>query len=134
MSPLIVKKFSSLDERRPFGHGHVDVLEFGDSVVGMVVLEPGWKWSKDVRPLVGTESCQVAHFSYCLSGRLVVKMDDGTRAELGPGDVALIPPGQDAWVDGGEPCVVVDFKGMGNYAQASPRECRGEASATTGVH
>lgn len=119
MSQLIIKKFASPDERRPFvAHGHADILKFGDGVVGMAVFEPGWKWSKDVQPLAGTQSCQVAHFGYISSGRLMVVMDDGTRAELGPGDVALIPAGHDAWVIGDEPCVMVDFEGMPAYAQA----------------
>jgi hypothetical protein len=119
MSQLIIKKFSNPDERRPFvAHGHADILKFGDGVVGMGVFEPGWKWSKDVQPLAGTQSCQVAHFCYYISGRMMVVMDDGTRAELGPGDVALIPAGHDAWVVGDEPCVMVDFEGMPAYAQA----------------
>ena len=45
-------------------------------------------------------------------------MDDGSRSELGPGDVVDIPPGHDGWVVGDEPCVVLDFAGMGAYAKA----------------
>jgi hypothetical protein len=44
-------------------------------------------------------------------------MDDGGQGEIGPGDVAAIAPGHDAWVVGEEPCVVVDFGGYGAYAQ-----------------
>jgi hypothetical protein len=118
MSQLIIKKFSNPDERRPFvAHGHADILKFDGHVVGIGVFEPGWRWSKDVRPLAGTQSCQVAHFGYNISGRMMVEMDDGTRREVGPGDVALIPAGHDAWVIGDEPCVMVDFEGMADYAQ-----------------
>lgn len=119
MSKLTIKKFSSPDERRPFvARGHIDVLKFDSSrVVGLAVFEPGWKWSKDVQPLAGTKSCQAAHSAYIISGRMVVVMDDGTRGELGPGDVALIPPGHDAWVIGDEACVAVDFDLLATYAQ-----------------
>lgn len=54
---------------------------------------------------------------YVLSGRLKVIMDDGTELEFGPGDVVAIPPGHDGEVVGDEPCVVLDFAGMENYAK-----------------
>lgn len=119
MSEFIIKRFSSPDERRPFaGHGHADVLQFDEGrTVGMGVFEPGWKWSQDVKPIAGTDSCQVAHSLYVVSGRMAVKMDDGTQEEMGPGDVAIIPPGHDAWVIGNESCLAVDFEGMAEYAQ-----------------
>lgn len=119
MSQLTIKRFASPDERRPFvAHGHADILTFGDSSIGLAVFEPGWKWSRDVQPLAGTRSCEAPHFCYIVSGRLAVVMDDGTRAELAPGDVAIIPPGHDAWVIGEERCVMLDFEGMSSYAHA----------------
>ncbi|WP_224364242.1 cupin domain-containing protein [Hyalangium versicolor] len=119
MSKLMVKKFSSPDERRPFvSHGHADILRFDEDVIGLAVFEPGWKWSKDVQPLAGTQSCMSAHLCYCLSGRMTVVMDDGVRAEVGPGEMVAIPAGHDAWVVGNEPCVMLDVAGMGDYAQA----------------
>jgi len=121
MSQLTIKHFSTPDERRPFvAHGHADILHFDDGgTVGLAVFEPGWKWSQDVRPLVGTESCQTPHSCYIVSGRLAIAMDDGTRGELGPGDMALIPSGHDAWVVGDEPCTMLDFEGMSQYARST---------------
>jgi mannose-6-phosphate isomerase-like protein (cupin superfamily) len=52
-----------------------------------------------------------------VSGRMKVVMDDGTAAELGPGDAGVIPPGHDAWVVGNEPVVFIDFVGMEQYAK-----------------
>jgi quercetin dioxygenase-like cupin family protein len=51
----------------------------------------------------------VTHLVYVVSGRMGVQTEDGTHAEMGPGDVVYIPPGHDGWVIGDEPCVVVDF-------------------------
>ncbi|HEX9289508.1 MAG TPA: cupin domain-containing protein, partial [Anaeromyxobacteraceae bacterium] len=107
MAQLIVRKFSSPDETRPFqAKGRVDILKFGEGVVGRAVFEPGWKWSTHVKPIAGTESCQAAHSGYVLSGRMHIVMDDGTEADMGPGDYAVIPPGHDAWTVGNETCVV----------------------------
>ena len=73
--------------------------------------------SRRVRPLAGTPTCQVSHTGYCLSGQMTVLMDDGTRSEIGPGAVAHIPAGHDAWTTGNEACVFVDFGGLHGYAQ-----------------
>ena len=44
-------------------------------------------------------------------------MDDGTEVEGGPGDTVVIPPGYNAWVVGDEPCVMIDFTEMKEYAK-----------------
>ena len=113
------KSFSSPDDVRPMvDHGQIEILRIGDGVVGRATFEPGWRWSEDVKPLAGTDSCQSAHIGYVISGRQRVLMDDGTELEYGAGDVVAIPPGHDAWVVGEEPCVLVDFGGMEHYAEA----------------
>lgn len=118
MSSLVIKKFAQPDESRPFvAHGHLDLIRFGDSSVGMGIFEPGWKWSKDVQPLAGTKSCQAPHTCYIVSGSMEVVMDDGSRGLLTAGDVAHIPPGHDAWVVGDEACLLLDFEGMSDYAR-----------------
>lgn len=115
------KSFSSPDEVRPMGgKGQVEIINLGDGVVvGKATFEPGWRWSEHVKPIAGTNSCQAAHLGFVLSGRQRVTMDDGTELEFGPGDVVAIPPGHDGEVVGDEPCVVLDFAGMGRYAKTS---------------
>jgi len=54
---------------------------------------------------------------YVLSGRQIILMDDGTQLEIGAGDVVSIPAGHDGWTIGDEPCVVLDFSGMADYAK-----------------
>ena len=118
MAEMEVKNFESPDETRPFeGHGHGDVLQLAGHTVMRGVFEPGWKWSNDLKPIAGTDSCQVSHLGYCVSGRMKVIMDDGNEEECGPGDVIAIPPGHDAEVVGDEPCVFIDFGEFGEYAK-----------------
>jgi Cupin domain len=92
------KSFTTPDETRNFRRGKVDLVN-----------------SEDVKPLVGGESCQVAHFQYVISGRLHIVMDDGTEFEVGPGDVMHCPPGHDGWVVGDEPWVAIDWTGATNF-------------------
>src|SRR5262245_55429780 len=104
MSRMSIKTFRTPDEQRPFvSHGRAEILQFEQGPVGRVVLEPGWVWSKHVKPIAGTSSCECAHTSYVVSGRMRIVMDDGEAVELKAGDVAFIPPGHDAWVVGDEP-------------------------------
>jgi hypothetical protein len=118
MASVEVKTFDSPDETRQFeGKGYADVVQVAGRPVGMGHFEPGWKWSENVKPIAGTDSCQVSHLGYVVSGRMVIHMDDGTDQELGPGDVCAIPPGHDAEVVGEEECVLVDFGEIEEYAK-----------------
>ena len=118
MSTLEKMNIESPGERRPFAaHGHADVVTLGDFTIGRSTFEPGWRWSNDVKPIAKTDSCQVRHTGVCVEGRLTVRSDDGTEMTYGPGDVFLIEPGHDAWVDGNEACVMYDT-GVAPYAKA----------------
>ncbi|MET9511536.1 cupin domain-containing protein [Streptomyces flavidovirens] len=121
MTALVCKNFDSADETRPFedGKGRLDLLTTDRGPVGRAVFEPGWQWSKHVKPIAGTESCQASHVGYVVSGRMKIVMDDGESGEAGPGDFISIAPGHDAWVLGDEPCVTLDWVGFGDYATPS---------------
>lgn len=111
------KNISSPEETRNFPKGKVELVKLEGVTFGMGTFEPGWKWSESVKPLVKTDSCKVLHTAYQLSGRLHVRMDDGTEEEFGPGDIGVVPPGHDAWVVGDEPAVMLDITGMIDYAK-----------------
>lgn len=111
------KTFNQPEEVRPFAHGRIEIVMLGDRPIGRLVLEPGWRWSNDVKPIAGTPSCEAPHFQYHVSGRLAIRMDDGTEFVAGPGDLTSLPSGHDAWVIGDEPVVAVDFYGASNYAK-----------------
>ena len=112
-----IKDFRAPDEVRTFERGKVELVNIGGGVVGKLTLQPGWRWSKDVKPLVGTKWCEAPHFQYHASGRLHVQMEDGTEFEAGPGAVTSLPAGHDAWVVGDEPVVLIDWYGATNYAK-----------------
>lgn len=112
-----VKNLSKADEVRTPPKTKVEVVKVGDSTIMRATFEPGWKWSECVKPIVGTESCQAHHVNYVLSGRMKVKMNDGTEMEIGPGDAVDIPPGHDAWIVGNEPFVAIDFVAGKDYAK-----------------
>jgi quercetin dioxygenase-like cupin family protein len=118
---LDVKSLNTPDETRPFkANGRVEIVHVGGLVVGRGTFEPGWRWSEHVKPIAQTDSCQAAHAGYVLSGRMRIRMDDGTEGEIGPGDVMVAAPGHDAWVVGDEPCVLIDFgASVGQYARPS---------------
>ena len=117
-SPSVQKKsLDSPDEVRTFEKGQVDLASVGTVTFGRAVLQPGWRWSESVKPIVKTEYCEAAHVQYHVSGRLGVRMANGTEEEFGPGDVGVLPPGHDAWVIGDEAVVVIDISGMKEYAK-----------------
>jgi uncharacterized cupin superfamily protein len=118
MAGTEIKNFDSPDELREYeGKGQAKVVNVAGQVVGRGTFEPGWKWSENVKPIAGTDSCQVSHLGYVLSGRMRVYMDDGSEAEVGPGDVVAIPRGHDAEVVGDEACEMIDFGEFGDYAK-----------------
>lgn len=112
------KRFDRPDEVRTVEKGRIEIVELGELAVGRAIFEPGWRWSEHVKPIVGTESCEVHHIGFVISGRIHVEMSDGASIELTGGDTFEIPPGHDAWVVGDEPWVSVDYAGRRLFAQS----------------
>jgi mannose-6-phosphate isomerase-like protein (cupin superfamily) len=111
------KSMTSPDETRSFENGKIEVAKVGNTSIGRAYFEPGWSWEKCVKPIVNTDSGQASHTHYVVSGKLRVRMDDGSEEEFGPGDIGYVPPGHNAWVVGDEPFVAVDFTAAENYAK-----------------
>jgi quercetin dioxygenase-like cupin family protein len=119
MTQIKGKGFESPDEVRRFegGKGQVELVDLNGHKIGRGTFEPGWRWSEHVKPLSGTDSCEVEHIGYVLEGEMTVRMDDGSELHVGPGDAFHMPPGHDAWVEG-ERCVLLDFGGLQGYAKS----------------
>ena len=111
------KHLNSPDETRTFENGKLELVNLEGGTIGRLTLSPGWRWSEHVKPIAGTKSGEAPHFQYHIAGRLRIRMDDGTEFVAGPGDVTSLPSGHDAWVEGNEPVVIVDWHGATEYAQ-----------------
>ena len=118
MPRLQRKGFDGPDEIRRFPHGIVAIVNLDEIAVSRFVFQPGWDWSRDVSPIVGTKSCQLRHVGYTISGRLVVRMDDGTSLSIGPGDAYEIPSGHSTYVAGEVPFESVEFTSGHTYAKS----------------
>ena len=105
------KSLNQPDGSIAFPRGEGTHARVGAITVGRAMLQPGWRWSVDVQPNVGTASCEVHHFHIVISGSFAVRMDDGQEAEFVAGDVCDIPPGHDAWVVGDEVAEILDIAG-----------------------
>ncbi len=119
MAGLVRKSLDEPEETRPFegGMGKLELVNPDGGAVGRATFEPGWQWSKHVKPIAKTESCQAPHVGYFISGKMHVVMDDGEEMDFGPGDLMVCPPGHDAWIVGDETCVVIDWQGFADYAK-----------------
>ncbi len=107
LTTVEVKGFRTPDETRTFPKGRLQLLYLGDAVVGKLTLEPGWRLTEQRLPM--TEWGEIPHFQYHVSGCLRVKMGDGREYEIGSEDVSVFPRGQDAWVIGNEPAVLIGW-------------------------
>lgn len=117
MTTLAVKNIQEADEIRELLKTKIEVVNFDDITIMRATFQPGWKWSQCIKPTAGTSSCEVPHINYILSGHILLAMDNGEQRTLGPGDVAVISPGHDAWVVGDEPCIALDFTGGKIYGK-----------------
>jgi mannose-6-phosphate isomerase-like protein (cupin superfamily) len=117
MAKLHSANLGTPEETRTFENGTFEIVHVGDVSVGRATFQPGWRWSTSVKPIVGTDSCQQHHVGYVVSGRLKVQADDGTEAEVGPGDAYVVMPGHDAWVVGDETYVALEFQSAETYAK-----------------
>ena len=118
MTGIEHRDFTNPDDTRSPDKATVELVNLAGGQIGRYTFQPGWRWSECIKPVVGTDSCQVEHIGYVVSGGLGVRHDDGTEAHLKPGDVYRIAPGHDGWVLGNEPTVVVEFQGAATYAKA----------------
>ena len=116
MLELLTRRFEAPDEVREFDLGRFEIVRIGGMTVGRASYQPGWRWTEHVRPGAGTPTCEVAHLGLVLTGRAMVRMNDGTEIELNAGDLFEVPPGHDSWVVGDEPYVSFHFLGADQYA------------------
>ena len=113
MGSIDIKTFSEAEEiNNSFDNAKIEAVNVGGQRVVHLTLQPGWKWSVDVKPSIGTNTCQAAHLGVIIRGSICCKHDDGTEATYSKGDAYSIEPGHDAWVVGSEIAEAFEFAGM----------------------
>ena len=117
VTKLEVKSHNTPDERRTPPKTQVDVVNLEGFTVGRLTFHPGWRWSECIKPVAGTDSCQLSHVGFLVSGRLGVSLGDGSERIINPGESYTIPPGHDGWTIGSEAAVAIEVLSAAEFAR-----------------
>jgi hypothetical protein len=104
-------------EHREAGGAELDIVKVGEGRLKRSVYPPGFRWSIDMKPLVGTDLCMHAHVGFLARGRIGIRYRDGCSTELIAPQAVAIEPGHDGWVVGDEPAVLIEFDFEGDTAR-----------------
>jgi hypothetical protein len=112
MPAIEIKNFATDSDVITPHNARVETVDIGGQRVMKLVVQPGWVWSKDIQPIVGTQSCEAKHLGVIVEGSITCRHDDGTEATYSAGDAYAIEPGHDAWVVGDQQAVAYEFHGV----------------------
>jgi quercetin dioxygenase-like cupin family protein len=118
VTAFATKSHDTPDERRTPSKTQVDVVHLEGFTLGRFTFQPGWRWSECIKPVVGTESCQLSHVGHAIAGRITISLPDGREVAIRAGESYSIPPGHDAWVEGTEPFVALEVMSAEQFAKA----------------
>src|SRR4030081_737112 len=98
MAGLVIKSLSSPEEVRPFkdSMGQLELVDLDHGGVGRATFQPGWQWSKHVKPIAGTASGRASHVGYVTSGQMTAGVYEGEEAAFAADDFMRCTPGHDA--------------------------------------
>ena len=96
-------------EHDEFGGVEVDCVRAGTARVKRLIYRPGFRWSADVKPLVGSDHCLHGHLGFLAQGHIRGEYTDGCGFDFRAPQVVVVDPGHDAWVVGDEPAVLIQF-------------------------
>ena len=96
-------------ERRTIGHVRLEVGRAGAARVMRMIYPAGFRWSVDMKPVVGTDLCMHAHVGFLAQGEIHIEYADGCIVEHKAPQIVAIEPGHDGWVVGKEPVVLIEF-------------------------
>lgn len=95
----------------------LDIVQAGAGRVKRAIYPPGFRWSKHMKSLVGTDLCKHAHVGFIVRGRIHMQYGDGCVVEFVAPQAVVIDPGHDGWVVGDDPAVLIEFDFLGDTAQ-----------------
>jgi hypothetical protein len=107
MDPLLAPMRGA--EHREVGGVQMDTTAAGNCRVKRVVYPVGFRWSKNMKPQVGTDLCMHAHVGFLARGEIHMEFADGCVLEFKAPQVIAIEPGHDGWVVGNEAAVLIEF-------------------------
>ena len=96
-------------ERREVAGVVMDIARVGNGRVKRVIYQPGFKWSTDMKKIVGTDLCMHAHVGFLVSGEIEIRYADGCRVHFMAPQPVEIEPGHDGAVIGDQPAVLIEF-------------------------
>jgi hypothetical protein len=114
--PASITDVRGADVRRDIGGVRLEVGRAGEGRVKRMVYPPGYKWSVDTKPHVGTDYCMHAHVGFLVQGRIDVIYSDGCVEVFEAPQVVAVAPGHDGHVVGGESAVLIEFDFEGDTA------------------
>ena len=103
-------------DHRTVGGVDVDVMLAGTGRVKRVIYPPKFRWSKDMKPVMGGDLCQHAHVGFLAHGQIHIEYADGCKLEFTAPQVVAIEPGHDGWVMGNDPAIMIEFDFLGDTA------------------
>ena len=86
-----------------------DSEDAGAARVKRMIYPAGFRWSKAMKPIVGTDRCMPAHVGFLARGEIHIEYADGCVVEYKAPQVVAIDPGHDGWVVGREPVILIEF-------------------------
>jgi len=110
MAGVESRSFDTPDETRTPSKTKVELVRLGGATAARLTLEPGWTWAECIKPVVGTDSCQLRHVGLAQAGAMAITHEDGTEQEIRAGEAYVIEPGHNARVVGEEPFVGYEFE------------------------
>ena len=94
---------------REIGGVRLDVAPAGAARVKRMIYPPGFRWSKAMKPIVGTDRCMHAHVGFLARGEIHIEYADGCVVEYKAPQIVAIDPGHDGWVVSREPVILIEF-------------------------
>jgi len=111
----LLARISGADHRE-VGGVKTDIVRVANGRIQRVVYPPGFRWSTHMQPVVGTAHCMHAHVGFLAHGHIKGRYADGCPFEFRAPQALVVEPGHDAWVEGDQPAVLIQFDCEGQTA------------------
>jgi len=96
-------------EHREIAGVQLDIVRAGSARVKRVVYPPGFRWSRQMKAIVGTDFCMHAHVGFLARGQVHIEYADGCTLDFTAPQFLAVEPMHDSWVVGEEPVVLIEF-------------------------